>query len=247
MLNADGEVLLGLYRFDGSNALFTKSESLPDVTPVGQVEEVPGTGLRIYTGPELLRAGTLTLTLGTHGRTHSDLTALHDTVLRAAIQTAGYQRINGVLPIAHFSKITRVYQGSAQLGGQIDVTFEAAGPYFLGPEKTETVLNGSPTLLYNNGAGRAALRVEITAGASAVVNPSILTSAGLTTWVGTVPAGQTLTLDGAVGVWSVTLGEVDVSLSLTGPQPYLDEGECTVTLTAAGASALLAWQEGGLT
>lgn len=246
-LDGEGRPLLTLHRMTQAQALWVRTEDLPEVRPVGTVEEVPGTGVNVYVGESLLVAGDYTVSVGTAGQTHADAFALQREVMRFAVQARAVQRTGeGVLHLARFTGIKRSFKGSALLGGQVDVTFRAAVPYWITAERVQDVAVGQATSVYVAGAMRAALRVTITAGSAAVTNPSILSDAGLTTWLGTLAAGQVLVIDGCPGRWAVTAAGADASLRLTGPQPYLEAGNRSVTIAAAGATAQIEWQEGEL-
>jgi hypothetical protein len=118
-----------------------------------------------------------------------------------------------------------------------------AWPYWLRPARSQAITPGGPVVVVNAGVAAASLKVVITAGAAPVVNPRILSAAGLSTWTGSVPAGQTLIVDASPGVWSVALNGLNVKAQLSGPQPALGLGAQSVTVTAPGAQASLSWQE----
>ena len=78
-------------------------------------------------------------------------------------------------------------------------TFEAASAYWLRDTKTQVRGGGQPGEPQNAGQMAAPLKASITAGVADVINPVIQTDAGATTWLGTIPAGQTLTVDATPG------------------------------------------------
>lgn len=245
-LDAAGGVLLDLYRLTPEQALLVKSETLPGLTPIGAFEEIPGTGLKVFVGERRPRAGQLEITLTTAGRRHEDAFALQRELLRIVPDIRAYSRVpGGTMDIAGASQVTRTITGSAQVAGAVAMTLECASPYFWADREPVTVPTGTPQPVDVGGVADTGLRVTITAGGSAVTDPSIRTDAGLTTWRGVIPAGGSLVLDSLNG-WSVTLGGVDVDLFVTGPAPALTPGERTVTVTAPGAVATLQWREGDL-
>lgn len=245
-LDGDGSPLLNCYRMTKEQALFVRAEDLPEVRPVGGVEEVAGTGVKVYAGPELLTSGEYTISLGTHGKTHGDAFSLQREVMRWAIRARAVLRTGGgVLHLAHFTSIKRSFKGSAMLGGQVDVTFAPATPFWIVAERVQEVSSVGPTAVFVDGQMRSALRLTLTA-TSTVTNPSILSDAGLTTWLGTLQPGETLLIDGRPGHWAVTVNGADKALQLTGPQPYLEPGSRTLTLSAPNCTALIEWKEGEL-
>lgn len=149
------------------------------------------------------------------------------------------------MAIEGYSSIERSFSGSAQFGGEVKLTLQTASPYFWQDERTEAVPVGVPAPVSVGGAAITGLRIKITAGAAPVTDPSILSDAGLTIWHGTVPAGGTLLIDGLDG-WNVSLGGIDVARYVTGPMPYLENGERSITITAPGAAAEITWIEGEL-
>ena len=242
-LDEQGADLLNLYRWTPEQALFVKTETLPDLVLVGTFEDVPGTGMKIFIGERRPRAGQMIITLATHGKNHDEAFALQREIANLAPLFRGYSRTpGGTLSIAGVSKVARSFAGSAQHGGAVELTVEHKSPYFWQESKSRSVAVGSAAIVNIGGQARADLKVSITAGGSAVINPSILSDAGLTTWHGTIPAGQILTLDGE----DVTLNGVDAALYVTGPLPYLEPGLSSLTIIAAGASAVIAWKEGEL-
>lgn len=247
LLDAQGRDLLTLERRTLEQAMHVRAEGLPELSPVGEFVDVPGTGVRLYVGGDAIKGGAYTLSVGVFGRTHSDAFDLHREVMRAAVQARAVQRSDGgVLRLARFSRVSRAFTGSAQQGGAVDATWEVASPYWWTPERTLNIPEGQPTPVLNAGEALAPLRVTITAGGAPVTQPSILTDMGLTRFLGTVPPGATLTIDGLPGRWSTTLDGADAHLKLTGPQPALLPGERTVTVTAPGSAVQLAYQEGRL-
>ncbi|GAA4002638.1 hypothetical protein GCM10022631_11660 [Deinococcus rubellus] len=242
-LDEQGRDLLNLHRWTPEQALFVKGETQPDLVPIGTFEDVPGTGLKVFVGERRPRAGQFAVTLGTHGKNPEEAFALQREIATLAPRIAGYSRTpGGTLSIAGVSKVTRSFTGAAMRGGAVELTLECASPYFWQESKTRTVPVGVVTPVSIGGQARADLRVSITAGGSAVTDPSILSDAGLTTWHSTIPAGQTLMLGGE----DVTLSGMDAALTVTGPLPYLEPGFASLTIIAAGATAVIAWKEGEL-
>lgn len=242
-LDAQGADLLNLYRWTPEQALFVKTETLPDLVPVGTFEDVPGTGMKIFIGERRPKAGQFAVTLAAHGKNPDEAWALQREIANLAPLIRGYSRTpGGTLSIAGVSKVTRSFTGAAMHKAAVELTCETASPYFWQESKSRAVATGSVVAVSIGGQARADLKVSITAGGSAVINPSILSDAGLTTWHGTIPAGGALVLDGE----DVTLNGVDAALYVTGPQPYLEPGTPTLTIAAAGASAVIAWKEGEL-
>ncbi|MCP2015611.1 hypothetical protein L1280_002779 [Deinococcus sp. HSC-46F16] len=242
----EGRELIALHRQTREQVLAVKREGLPDLVPIGGVEEVPGTGQKVFIGERRPRAGQLVVTLGTWGRTHDDAFALQRELVGLADQIGTYTRTpGGTLEIAGVSSVRRSFQGSPQSGGEVELTLECTSPYFWTDVAPRPLVVGAPQAVRIGGQAPTGLRVSLTAGGAAVTNPSILSDAGLTIWRSTVPAGQTLTLDSRRG-WSATLNGADVSLYVTGPLPHLEPGTRSLTLTAPGAAAEVAWREGDL-
>ncbi|EYB68938.1 hypothetical protein DEIPH_ctg013orf0046 [Deinococcus phoenicis] len=234
---------LDLQRWTVDEALQLTDEGLPDLAPVGTVQDVPGTGLRLYVGGEGLRAGTYTVTVAAHGRTPALALRLQHEVVRAATLTRFVRRGGAELPIARFSRISRKWRGNWQVGSAVDVAFEASSPYWLLPVVTVPLVAGANTVKVE-GDGPVSPRLSLTA-SQTVTNPQITTDAGVTRWLGTLNAGQTLVIDATPGVWSVTVGGLDVRLGLQGPQPLLQAGTRAVTL-GANLSGVLTYRPGVL-
>lgn len=245
LLDAQGRDLLTLERRTLEQAMHVRAEGLPELSPVGEFVDVPGTGVRLYVGGDAIKGGAYTLSVGVFGRTHSDAFDLHREVMRAAMQARAVQRSDGgVLRLARFSKVGRAFTGSAQQGGTVDATWEVASPYWWGPPVKVPVNVGVPHPLHLNSDAPTPLRITIDGGAQSVTQPSILSDAGLTRWLGTMPPYAQLIINGQPGLWSVTLNGVHVETKLTGPQPFLKGGDTHLTITAAGATAHVIYQEG---
>lgn len=243
LLDAEGNELLNLWRWTREQALFVKSESLPDLSPIGTFEDVPGTGQRLFIGERRPKAGQLTLSIGTHGKSHEDTFALQRDLLRIAPLIRAYSRIpGGTLKVAGYSTLKRTFSGSPQAGGVVDLTLECASPYFWSPAQKRSVTAGANGIEVG-GQARVGVMLTLTASAT-LTDPAIVGPMGTTTWRGTLNAGQSLTLDSREG-WAVTLGGADVSLFVTGPLPYLDAGHNTLTLPA-GVTGTLEFMEGEL-
>ena len=183
---------------------------------MGRVEEVAGTGVRFFVGGDALTAGNYTLTLGTYGQTHGDNFALQRAVMGAAVLTRAIQRNGSTLPIVRFAKIARTLRGGAQFSGQMTLEFVPASAYWLADSRSVTV--EGQQVVHVGGMSRASLRVTFT---GPVIDPYIVTPAGTTRWIGTVPAGADLVIDARPGRWTVTLSGAAAQLRLQGPQPYL--------------------------
>lgn len=240
-LDEQGRDLLNLHRWTNEQALFVKTETLPDLVPIGTFEDVPGTGMKIFIGERRPKASQFAVTLAAHGKNPDEAWALQREIATLAPLIRGYSRTpGGTLSIAGISKLTRSFTGAAMHKAAVEVTLETASAYFWQESKSRPVATGVAAIVSIGGQARVDLRVSVTAGGSAVTNPSILSDAGLTTWHGTIPAGQILTLDGE----DVTLNGVDAALYVTGPLPYLEPGLPGLTIIAAGATAVIAWKEG---
>ena len=243
LLDRDGNELLNLWRWNREQSLYVKAETLPDLVPIGTVEEVPGTGQKIFIGERRPKAGQITLTIGTHGKNHEHAFALQREIAGLAPRIGAYSQVpGGTLGIAGYSSLKRTFQGSAQFGGTVELTLECTDPYFWGPGGTQALAAGANTVTVS-GAAPTGVLLELTA-AQSVTNPQIMTDAGMTVWEGVLQAGQTLVLDSRTG-WDVRLGGVDVSLTVDGPLPLLEPGERTVTLSS-GLTGQITWQEGEL-
>lgn len=240
LLNGQGEELLSLFRHSEAEALLPLEEGLPDILPVGQVQDIAGTGIKMFVGGDQLTAGSYSLTLGTYGRSHMDNFSLQRTVMQAAVQTRAIRRSGLTLPIARFASIKRTFHGGAQLSGRVTVEFVPTTPYWLTAERRQLLETGQNTV-HVDGMARAPLRVSFV---GPVTDPSVTTDAGVTTWLGTVPSGRELVIDARPGVWTAALdGDRTAALRLNGPQPYLNPGSRTVSVTHP---ATLEWQEGEL-
>ncbi|SMB85764.1 hypothetical protein [Deinococcus hopiensis] len=223
----------------GSHLVGVAEEELFSLTPAGQVETIPGIGSRIYTGTDALVPGSYSVTVGAWGTTRAHVRELKGQVTRAAILTRWVQKGNAELPIARWSSIKPVHYAAVSEGARVTAVFEPALAYWLLPEVTGALVAGNNAVNVL-GEGPVTPRLTLTA-AQAVVNPSVTTDAGVSTWHGTLQAGQTLVIDATPGVWSVTRGGVDVRTALTGPQPSLKPGMRTVTLSA-GLSGTLSFR-----
>jgi len=245
-LDINQQPLFGLYKFADGHEIRPIEETLPSLRPLGTVETVPQTGQRIYAGYDGLVASQYSVSIGIWAGDRLSQRSLRGEVMLAATRTRYAVSGNLTLPVI-MSAVEPTWRGSAALGSMVKATFEAASPYWLRPPRLpQVVAVGSPVSLSNGGQMPAPLRLSITAGGSAVLNPVVETDAGITTWLGTVPAGQTLTIDAAPGVWSVTLNGTDAKTALRGPQPRLAPGLQSITITAPGASAVASWREGVL-
>ena len=231
-----------------SAGLGIKDEELPELRPVGSVEQVAGTGSTIYSGADELTAGTykVTVALFRPGITRSEQSLLLREVQRAAVRTRGVLKDGRVLPITRFTSVKASRRAAVGLGAEVEATFQPAVPYWLSDPERVGITPGTPQSVSVGGDAPVPLTVRITAGAQPVTNPEVQTDAGLTRWLGTVPAGQTLALDARPGVWAVTLGGQDVRLRLTGPQPLLRPGDRALLVTAPGATVDIEYREGWL-
>lgn len=246
-LDINQKPLFGLYKFSEGHEIRPLEETLPEIKPVGTIETVPQTGARVYAGYDALTAGQYSVTVGIWAGDRLSQRELRGQVALAATRVRYAVSGNLMLPIANFSTVTPSWRGAAALGSTVKAVFEAASAYWLRPPKPpQTVVVGSSAPLSNGGQANAPLRLSITAGSADVLNPVVQTDAGTTTWLGTVPAGQTLTIDATPGTWSVALNGTDVKTALRGPQPRLAPGMQTITITAPGASAVVSWREGVL-
>ncbi|WP_161881951.1 hypothetical protein [Deinococcus alpinitundrae] len=243
-LDINQQPLFGLYKFADGHEIRPLEEMLPSLKLLGTAETVPQTGQRIYAGYDGLVASQYTVSVGIWAGDRLSQRELSGQVMLAAIRTRYAVSGNLTLPVI-MSGVEKSWRGSAALGSMVKATFEAASAYWLRPPKSpQIVAVGSAVPLSNGGQMPAPLRLSLTAGGSAVLNPVVQTDAGITTWLGTVPAGQTLTIDATPGTWSVTLNGNDVRTALRGPQPRLAPGLQTITITAPGASAVVSWREG---
>lgn len=215
-----------------------------DIRPEGQVQAIPGTGTSVFVGSGALLAGEYRLKVGVVGV--QDRTALYGLLrefkyafLRARwVDDGGYH-----LPLARFTRVTDT-QYPHPSRAEVEVTYQAATPFWYAPEESVLVTEGV-TDLEVPGEAPVPLRVTLTASQD-TVNPGIRTDAGETTWKGTLQAGQSLVIDGTPGVWRVTVGGVDQRLKLTGPQPRLNPGTTFVLVTGAGLSGSVAFRPGAL-
>lgn len=240
-----GQTLLALHRVTREQALLVRSETLPDVNPIGTVEDVPGTGLKVLSGGRGARAEQVTVVIGTHGRTHHDAFALQQEILRAVPLIHGYSRVPGGTMDITAASARRELSGGAQSNGTVTLTMTCASPYFWVDTDEWDVPVGTPQTVDVRGMADTGVRLTLMAGAAPIVDPSVLTDAGLTTWHGTVPAGGVLVMDSR-REWTVTLNGADAGLTVTGPLPALSPGERSVTVTAVGGAATLQWREGRL-
>lgn len=248
LLDASGRELLALHRLTPEAALWVRDEGMPETTRTGTVRQVAGGTVQVLTGRPGRKAGQFTLSLGLAGRTHGDALALLGEVQGAVEDARRYQRSGkGVLLLAGPGDVGRPkWTGNAQVNCSVDVTWDLAARHWVVREQSQDVPVSVPTAVTVLGRMTAGLRVTITAGGAGVTNPSILTDMGLTTYLGTIPAGGVLVIDGTPGIWAATLNGTDARLKLSGPQPALLPGERSVTVTAPGATAHLDWMEGDL-
>ena len=221
-------------------------ETLFELKSQGSVETVPQTGARVYAGYDALVPGQYSVTIGIWAGSRTDQARLRSEVVQDARRCRSVVSGGLTLLIASYSTITPAWRGSSLLGSTVKAVFEPASAYWLRSAREQFIPPGAPVAVTNAGDMPAGLRLSITAGASAVTNPSVMTDAGLTAWTGTIPAGQTLVIDATPGVWSTTLGGVDAHLGLSGRQPRLNPGSTSITVLASGATAVAAWQEGTL-
>ncbi|QLG11728.1 hypothetical protein HLB42_21490 (plasmid) [Deinococcus sp. D7000] len=245
LLDANQMPLLVCWRNTDEQALYVKGEDFPEVLPVGVVQDVGATGVRLYVGSDALRGGDYSLTLGTLGKDHGPLFDLQRTVLHATMRTRFVRRNLETLPV-HPLRVKRTIRGSAQSGGEVEAQFAALIPYWLGPERFTSLTPGLPSPIGISGQMTVWPRIEITAGSGAVNLPSVLSDAGLTEIYTDIPPGQTLVLDTRPGQWAVTLNGADISRLLAGPQPFLLPGDRLLTVSAPGSLVSMTWQEGNL-
>lgn len=239
-------MLLPLWRDTGEQRLGLAAENLPELTAIGTVEPVPGTGLKVFVGERRFKAGPLTVTIGTLGRRAADGWALQREIIGLLPHVRGYwHSLAGTLKLAGCTVAKRSLTGPYEPGGQIEIALEPKSPYFWQTEQGAGIIPGGPQPVTVDGVARTPLRVAITAGTAPITDPRVLSDAGETRWQGTVPAGQTLVIDGGAGPRAL-LGGLDVSLYLLSPLPYLEPGERTITVTAPGATCTAYWQEGTL-
>lgn len=243
LYDENGNELLSLWRWTNEQALFVKAEGLPDLVPIGSVEEVPGTGQKIFVGERRPKAGQMTLTIGTHGKNHDEAFALQRELMNLAPLIRAYSRVpGGTLEIAGYSSVKRSFQGSAMFGGTVELTLECASPYFWLDAPPQQVLAGQNTVQVG-GIAPTGIRLELTA-SQGVTDPQIVTDAGVTTWHGTLAAGQVFVMDSRRD-WIATLDGRDVSLFITGPLPSLEVGTRVLTIPA-GLTGKVLWREGEL-
>jgi len=245
-LDINRQPLFGLYKLGEGQEVRPLEETPPEIKPQGTVETVPQTGARIYAGYDSLVPGQYSVTVGIWATDRISQRLLRTQVMEAAMRCRFAVSGNLTLPITRFSSISPAWRGSSALGSTVKVVFEPASAYWLQGWKSQVIPVGISTTVINAGDMATPLKISITAGSSDVLNPLIETDVGPTTWLGTIPAGQTLVIDATPGLWSVTLNGDDARLQLRGPQPALLPGTRSVTITASGASAAISWQEGVL-
>lgn len=243
LLAADGTELLNLWRWTNEQALFVRSESLPDLQPIGAVHEVAGTGQKIFIGDRRPKAGQISISIGTHGKNHEGAFTLQRELIALAPLIRGYSRVpGGTLRIASYSAVKRSFSGAAQFGGTVELTLECASPYFWQDAPPQSVISGA-NMIYVGGMAMTGLRLTLTA-SQTVTDPVMMTDAGQTTWHGVLNAGDVLVMDSREG-WTVTKNGIDVSLAVTGPLPMLEAGQRTLAIPA-GLSGQLNYMEGNL-
>lgn len=241
----DGQEVLNLHRVTREQAWMVRAETLPRRFSLGGVVDRGGSGVRAFVGSRGRRADQLKLSILTAGQSHADNFAVQQMILNALERVHGFQRSpGGLLDIAVVDAEPTINYNSGT-SGTVNVTAEVLTPYWWTNEQTETITPGAARVVLIGGEAWTGIRVTITAGSQAVTDPVIVSDAGESRWNGTIPAGQTLTVDNIRG-WRCLLGNVDASLGWTGPLPYLTPGERTLTVTAPGATAELTWREGTL-
>lgn len=243
LLDAAGNPLLYAWRMEADSALWVREEGLPELLPGGEIVDVSGTGARLYTGGDHLRAGSYRLSLGTHGAGPDDLFALQRRVVAAATRARAVTRGNETLLLARFERIRRIVTGGAQLHGAVELEFAPAWPYWLGAPRTQALSTSDfPNQVEVGGDGPAHPVLTITAG-NIPAPVRVTTEAGTLSLLGTLPENSTLVIDTAPGRWAATIGGVDVSHRLVGPQPRLRPGLQTVRVSAGGSVVRMSWQE----
>lgn len=238
-----GTALINLYRRTADQAIDIKGESMPDLTPAGQVVDVAGSGARLFVGTSALRGGAYTVTVGTYGRDRANLGTVQRQVLAAAARTRFVVRDGFALPVSP-SKLGRNFRGSALTGGEVSVTFECASAYWYGPILRRAVVPGVVVPFTLGGDGPVMPRIEIAAGGQDLTDLVINHDGGVTRFLDPVPAGQTLAIDARPGIWAVTLNGADRRLRLRGPQPVFNAGQTAVYVNAPGAAVTLIYREG---
>lgn len=241
-----GEPLFGLLKLSDEQEVRILDEGLPNLRPAGTIVPVPQTGAQVYAGYETVLPGEYSVTVGVWAGSHPGIQRLMGLVSAAAVNCRAAQSGGFTRPIARFTGIERSWRGSAGLGGTVKAVFALGSAYRYGDLTTLTVPVGSAQVLPVGGDAPCDLRVEITAGAQAVVNPTIDSPLGRLTFAGTIPAGQTLVVSELGGEGVYTLGGLDRSASIYGPQPQLTPAAPTLTVTAPGATVQVTWQEGFL-
>lgn len=242
-LAADLSTLATLDRETADQLVRLTGSDEPEITRSGGYEPVPYTPAVVYVGDGQLRSGAFTQTIALLATSRAQQFGLLEEFTRKATLTRWIQLGTRQLPLAGLTRISRKWRSAAALGAAFEVNWQPALPYWLDPPQTLSLTPGAPQVVLNAGVAAVPLTVSITAGGSDLSSPSIQTDAGLTTYIGTVPAGQTLLIDPSPGRWNVTLNGVPVRTGLRGPQPRLDVGARVVLVTAAGASASVTWRE----
>lgn len=235
-LDADFFPLATLDRETPDQLVWLTGSDEPEITRSGSYEPVPYSPAVVYVGDGQLRSGSFTQAIALLATSRAEQFALLEEFARQATLTRWIELGTRQLPLAGFTRISRKWRSAAALGAAFEVTWQPALPYWLDPAQTLSVTPGTPQTVVNAGVAAVLLTVSITAGASDVASPSVQTDAGLTTYIGTVPAGQTLVIDPSPGRWSVTLNGVPVRTGLHGPQPRLVPGTNSVLVTAPGAT-----------
>jgi hypothetical protein len=242
--DGDGAPLFNLLKLTDQQEVRVLDEGLSNLRPAGTIVQVPQTGAQVYAGYDTVLPGEYSVTVGVWAGSHPGIQTLLGLVSAAAVRCRASQSGGLTVPITRFTGIERSWRGSAALGATVKATFAPASPYRFRKPTTLPVAVGQLVRLPIGGQAPCDLRVEITAGGSAVVNPTIDAALGRTTWAGTIPPGQTLTLSELGGEGLYTLAGLDRSASVYGPQPQLTPTSPLITITAPGATARVTWQEG---
>ncbi|WP_104992730.1 hypothetical protein [Deinococcus sp. NW-56] len=243
-LDRDRAPLFRLLKLTDEHEVRILEENLPGLRPAGNVVALPGTGAQVYAGYDAVLPDAYGITVGVWAGTHPGAQTLMDQVTDAAIRTRYVQEGALVRPVTRFTGIERGWRGAAALGATVKAVFALASAYRFRAPRSRAVPVGAAQTLPIQGRAPCDLRVEITAGSTPVVNPTIDGALGRTLWAGTIPAGQTLVIDELEGAGVCDLGGLDRSTSLYGPQPQLTPEQPGITITAPGATARVTWQEG---
>ncbi|GAA5514763.1 hypothetical protein Dcar01_03524 [Deinococcus carri] len=244
-LDEDRQPLFSLLKVTGEQEVRVLEQNLHSLKPGGQVVAVPNTGAQVYAGYDIVLPGSeYGVVVGVWAGTHPGIQGLMSQVADAAVRCRYVQEGALTLPIARFTGIDRTWRGAAALGGTVKANFAPGSAYRFRSPRSQPVPVGSPQTLPIGGQAPCDLRVDITAGQTAVVDPTIDAALGRTTWRGTIPPGQTLRIDELDGAGLCLLAGVERGVSLYGPQPQLTPRNRTITITAPGATARVTWQEG---